>query len=128
MKKDIKEALNQIHLSNSYVPDGMPSMFYQELWSVVGEDVSVAYLRFLSETEDSSLHNSTLITLISKCNELERVSKFKSITLCNILYKIITKCINRMKPIMPEIIYKSQNVFVPGRLILQLWHLKPCIL
>lgn len=33
-----------------------------------------------------------------------------------------------MKPIMPEIIYKSQNVFVPGRLILQLWHLKPCIL
>jgi hypothetical protein len=45
--------------------------------------------------------------------------KFHPISLCNVIYKIITKVIaNRLKPILHSIISPEQGGFVEGRQIL----------
>lgn len=67
---------------------------------------------------NSSL-NSTFIVLISnKCNA-DTVNDFRSISLCNIFYKLIFDTINnRLAPIMHSIIANNKCAFILGRLIM----------
>ena len=56
--------------------------------------------------------NHTFLTLIPKVKYVEKVSEFRPIALCNILYKLISKVLaNRLKHILPLIISESRSVF-----------------
>lgn len=48
----------------------------------------------------------------------EKVTQFRSISLCNVNYKIISKIlVNRLKPLTDKLISTFQNVFIQGRSI-----------
>ena len=62
--------------------------------------------------------NHTLVALIPKKPKPELVSDFRPMSLCNVIYKLVTKVItNRLKPFLPHVISASQGAFVRGRLI-----------
>ena len=62
--------------------------------------------------------NRTNIALIPKTNNPKKMADFRPISLCNVVYKIISKTIaNRFKALLPNIISENQNVFTSDKLI-----------
>ena len=77
-----------------------------------------AVLEFLNSGYMPPPLNHTFIVLILKIKNPIKVSDFRPISLCNVIYKIIAKVLaNRLKQILPQIISPTQNAFVPRRLI-----------
>jgi hypothetical protein len=63
--------------------------------------------------------NATFLTLIPKEENVASPSKYQPISLCNVIYKIITKVIaNRLKPLLPLLISPEQTGYVEGRKIM----------
>ena len=60
--------------------------------------------------------NSTNIVLVPKVQSPESISSYRPISLCNLVYKIITKIIvGRLRPYLDKLISSCQVAFVPGR-------------
>ena len=117
-KDEVRAALFQMHPSKAPEPDGMSPLFFQKYWSIVGEDVCAAVLDCLHSSRMLKAINFTHIALIPKVKNLDNLSQYRPINLCNVLYRIVAKVIyNRLKKVMPFIIFDSQGSFVPGRLI-----------
>ena len=99
-------------------PNRMPPLFYHTYWSDIGMDITQAVLSCLNSGSSLKSINHTFITLIPKVKNPERVSEFRPISLCNVIYKIISKVLaNRLKPILNDIISESQSAFIADRLI-----------
>ena len=91
-------------------PDGMNALFYQKFWHIVGDDVTSVVLDFLNSSTMLPEINYIHIVLIPKIKSYERMSDYRLITLCNVIYKIISKVLaNRLK--------LTQSAFIQGRLI-----------
>ena len=59
--------------------------------------------------------NDTNVVLISKVKDPQCLKDLRPISLCNVLYKLISKVITaRLKGILDEIISPNQSAFVPG--------------
>jgi hypothetical protein len=62
--------------------------------------------------------NETTIVLIPKKDEPELLKDFRSISICNVIYKVVSKCmVNRLRPVLQDVIGPMQSAFVPGRMI-----------
>ena len=60
--------------------------------------------------------NRTLITLIPKCNTPESLSNYCQISLCDTIYKIVTKVIvARIHSMLSNLVSPYQTTFVLGR-------------
>lgn len=100
-------------------PDGMPTLFFQKFWPVVHHDVCDLVLKILNDGVSPACINDTNIVLIPKIKDPQTPMDFRPISLCNVIFKLVTKSIaNRLKHILPTIIHESQSAFVPGRQIL----------
>ena len=117
-REEIEVALKQMHPTKAPGPDGMCALFYQKCWDTIGNDVCDQILAILNNNDDIENINHTHIVLIPKKKVCVSPTDFRPISLCNVVYKILSKVLaNRLKRVLPSIIHESQSGFVPGRLI-----------
>ena len=84
----------------------------------MGDSVIAAALDYLNSGIMVPKIDHTNIVLIPKVNNPEKMTNFRPISLCNVVYKIISKVLaNRLKQVLPYIISLTQSAFVPGCLI-----------
>lgn len=111
-----KEVVFSMPLDKASDPDSFTLMFFQKRWDFVGFDD----WRDLEESQrnDNTLKqfNITFIALNPKLAAPSTFSNFRPISLCNTIYKIITKAIaNRFFKLIPKFISNEQGGFVLGR-------------
>lgn len=98
--------------------DGFQATFYQKTWDVMGDDIFNFVFSILYGTPIPRKLNETLLVLIPKVSHPELASQFRPISLCNVLYKMITKSIvNRLKNSLHFLVGLEQSSFIPGRQI-----------
>lgn len=97
-------------------PDGIQSIFYHKCWNIVGPKVCHFIKEcFLSNSVPAGI-NETLIALIPKTDNPDNIKLFRPISLCNVIYKAITKIlVTRIRPFLTKIISPFQSSFIPGR-------------
>ena len=85
---------------------------------MLGDDLIEEVLLAVNNCTIPEGWNDTAIVMIPKINTPKKVTQFSSISLCNVVYKVISKMIaGQLKVILPEIISPTQSAFVPSRLI-----------
>jgi len=115
---EVKAAFFGINTWKTPGPNGIPALFYHKLWGIIGSNITVAVLEMLHSGRILRQINHTFIHLIPKVPNYESFSQFCPISLYNVIYKGISKCItNRLKKVMTSLIGPHQNAFVPRRLI-----------
>lgn len=117
-KEEVFTALKQMHPNKSPGLDGMSPLFFLTYWDIIDSTVTEAVLTAFNFGNLPSNLNHKFIVLITKNKLLEFVADFHPISICNVLYKIVSKVlVNRLKCLLPNIISPTQSVFVPRRII-----------
>ncbi|XP_074304872.1 uncharacterized protein LOC141639712 [Silene latifolia] len=115
---DVLRVIRSMDGSKSPGPDGITPRFYQLFWPQIGHVVTAAILQFLNSGVMLKEWNHTHIILIPKVAHPEMVTQYRPISLCNVIYRIASKCLaNRLKLVISSIVSDSQQAFVPGRLM-----------
>ena len=119
VKQEVDMPLNQMAPLKASGPNGMPPIFYQNYWDSIGDDVSCVVFSCLNSSSIPASLSHTHINLIPKLKNSERVSDFRPISLCNILYKLISKVLaNHLKNRLPYVVSESQSAFQSDKAIL----------
>ena len=108
-----------MHPTKSPGPDGISPIFFKNYWDIVGVEVINCVLNALNSGIMPWGINDTYICLIPKVKSPQKITKFRPTSLCNVIYKIMSKILaNRLKRIPLAVIDDSQSAFVPRRLIM----------
>ena len=94
-------------------PDGFTGKFFTFAWEVIAQDVYAVVLSFFCGTELPRFITSTSLVLIPKVSSPQDFSKFRPISLCNFLNKLLSRILaDRLAGILPKLISPQQTGFV----------------
>ena len=93
-----------MHPTKAPSPDGLPALF-QKYWGIMGDDITKAVVNILNEQGDVRAWNKTLVTLIPKVKNPKTDKGFHPISLCNVLYKKISRTsTNHFRLVLDDVI------------------------
>lgn len=115
---EVRRALFQMHPSKSPGPDGMSPFFFQKFRNIIGHDVTEAILLVLNSKHMLHKMNYIHIVLILKKNDPMQISDYRPISFGNVISRILSKVIiNKLKHVLPNVIFDAQSAFVLDRLV-----------
>lgn len=93
-------------------------VFFQNSWLIVGDDIISFSIACLTSCTILEGLNATTIILILKKRNPEKLTEYRQISLCDVLYRCVSKVLaNRLKHILHSVISDSQSAFILRRLI-----------
>ena len=120
-KDEILSVVRNMEGDKAPGPDGFSMAFFHHCWRVVERDVLAVFEEFYHHCKFEKSLNATFIALIPKKNYASNIRDFRPISLVGSLYKILAKVLaNRLKVVLDQLIFESQNSFMGGRWILDL--------
>ncbi|GLT72481.1 hypothetical protein SLA2020_444120 [Shorea laevis] len=104
-REEVDYDLFQMHPLKAPGFDVFSACFFQKHWKIVGAMVSRAVLNFLNSTVLDPEVNAIFIVPIPKTLPATKVTDFRPISLCNVLYKFIAKVLaNRLRKVLSSVI------------------------
>ncbi|GKD29751.1 hypothetical protein Tco_1240529 [Tanacetum coccineum] len=117
-RQEVKSALFSMGNDKAPGPDGYTVAFFKESWDIVADDFVDAVCEFFTNGKLLRELNHTIIALIPKVSNPTRVTDYRPISCCNVMFKCISKIIaNRIKESLKTLVSPNQSAFVPGRSI-----------
>lgn len=102
---EIREVVFSIKAASAPGPDSMTGFFFQQYWETVGPKVTAEVQNFFSRGIMPDDWNFTYLCLLPKVQDPEVMSDLRPISLCSVLYKIISKVMGRrLQPLLPDIV------------------------
>lgn len=112
----IKDTFFSLKCGKSPRPDGMSPSFYKHYWSIISTKVTEITQHFFQHGTMPLGFKHTFLALIPKKEKATKVDHFRSIALCNVAYKVITKILaNRLKDLLDHIVSPWQSSFILNR-------------
>jgi hypothetical protein len=116
--EEIGDALFQMGPIKASGPDQFPARFFQHNWAVLKTDIIKSVKQFFTSRRMPHGVNETTIVLIPKIDKPEVLKDYRPISLCIVIYKIVSKyLVNWLRPLLEDIISPTQSAFIPGRMI-----------
>ena len=85
---------------------------------MVGNSVIKAVCNFFISGKMLKEVNHSYIVLIPKILNPSTINHYRPISLCNTVYKVISKLIvDRLRAVIPNLVSPTQSAFIPGRWI-----------
>ena len=104
-EEEIRAALWSLKAFKAPGPDGLHAGFFQRFWLVVGRSVSEEVLAIFRERKIPDYLNSLNIVLIPKTQGPESIGSYRPISLCNSVYKIVSKIlVGRIMPFLDQLV------------------------
>jgi hypothetical protein len=117
--EEFKEALFSMHSDKAPGPDGFNPAFYKHFWELCGKEIYESSVQWLQRGRFPEHMNDTNIVLIPKVDRPTSMKDLRPISLCNVVYKILSKVLaNRLKPLLHRYISVEQSAFIADRSIL----------
>ncbi|XP_010446053.1 PREDICTED: uncharacterized protein LOC104728823 [Camelina sativa] len=117
---EVKNVVFELPINKATGLDGYCAVFFISHWGTVGQAVTDADLEFFSSSKLLKQWNATILSLIPKNPNAQKVADFRPIACCNTLYKIVSKLLaNKIKKVVPDLISNNQSTFVPERLLVE---------
>ena len=115
-KEEVRIAIMSMKSFKAPGPDGFQPFFFKRYWDIVGDDLWHLVASAFSNGRVDPDIVETLIVLIPKGEQPVHLKNFRPISLCNVIYKVITKVlVNRLRPFLDELVGPLQGSFIPGR-------------
>lgn len=116
--EEIKNGFFDMNPLKSLGSDRFGHKLFQAYWPIVGTEITTTIKDFFYHGKISKALNHTIIALIPKPNNLENSNNFRPISLCNIIYKAISKLlVLRLRHVLQIHIILFQNTYIPERSI-----------
>jgi hypothetical protein len=94
--------------------------FFHNCWPMIREEVWELIENSCKIGQVLPALNEAFLTLIPKEERVTHPNQFHPISLCNVIYKLLTKVIAcYLKPLLPFIIFPEQSGYFKGREIIE---------
>ena len=112
---ELYKTLKAFNKNKSPGLDGITAEFYLHFWRILKSKLLEVYEESFSNGKlPESLRTGVIVLIEKKGKDRADIANWRPITLLGVDYKLLTKTLGeRLKGVLPSLIHKDQNGFVP---------------